>query len=101
MGEALQEPRQDVGADGGGRPQCQRAVLHVAHADQGVAAGRHGRGAGVVGFTLDLYFEDSPPGDPGDHADGRARPVEIGALFDVQFEVGGQFAGFTDGLFYA
>ena len=44
----------------------------------------------MVGHPLDVHFEHCPAGDAGNHSDVGARAVQVGALLDVQFEVGRQ-----------
>ncbi len=52
----------------------------------------------MVCLAGNLYLKDRPAGDCGDHSDGRSGLVQCRALLDVQFEVGGQLAGFAGGF---
>ena len=76
--------------------------MHINHqlggGGEGVAPLAHRGGAGVVGPSDYFQLEHGAAGDAGDHADGRAGAVQVGALFDVQLKVGGQFAGAAGGI---
>ena len=59
-------------------------------ANQGVLAGRHWRGAGVVGRPRNLDTVNPPSGDAGDHPDRCPGLVQGRALLNMQLKVGSQ-----------
>ena len=65
--------------------------------NQRVAAQLHDRGAGMVGSPDDLHVGVGDSGDTLDQTDGQSERFQDRALFDVQLEKRGKFAGVTRG----